>query len=181
MKNKTIARHVHHKHKNRAGRGRETTANRRRYNKMETQTREKETGKATLVVTYNSVNGFPAGTYEGENGPVIVCSNENAETWGRERAESELGSVLHGIYGRATPEDVEEVIMYVGLHARDGALRAAREMAGEGNNLSLVACGCSQDRKKDVARSIDAPITWSECGGRRTLGRIVESKIRKKN
>tara|TARA_Y100000310_G_scaffold42446_1_gene39737 strand:+ start:3034 stop:3471 length:438 start_codon:yes stop_codon:yes gene_type:complete len=138
---------------------------------------EKQDGKATLVVTYNSVADFPAGTYDGKNGPVVVVSNENTRTWGREEAEQRLGSVLHNIYGRTNPEDVEQIFLYVGKFAKHGALNAAQDLAGEGNNLSLVACDCGYEDKMTIAERIDAPIIWAECGGRHTLGDIVKERI----
>jgi len=132
--------------------------------------------KATVVITYNSVRGYPAGTYNGKNGPVIVYSNDNTETW-EDLAEQKLGSVMHGIFGRINPEDIGQVYLYVGLHARGGALRAARILSGQGNKLTLVACDCDASEKQAAARRLGVPLIWSGCGGRRTLGEIVERAL----
>jgi len=42
----------------------------------------------------------------------------------------------------------------------------------------MVACDCGYQMKKQKARDLGASITWSECGGDRTLGRIVENLLR---
>lgn len=133
-------------------------------------------GKATVIITYNSVNDYPAGTYQGKHGPVVIYSNDNSETWD-DRAEGMLSSVLHGIYGRVNPEDVGKVYLYVGLHARRGALRAAESFSHGGNNLTVVACNCDSEIKSETATRLNAPIIWSECGGRRTLKEIVKKEL----
>jgi hypothetical protein len=137
----------------------------------------KQNGKATVVITYNSVAGYPEGTYQGKEGPVVIYSNDNTSSWD-EQAENKLGNVMHGIYGRITPEDVGQVYLYVGLHARNGALRAAESLAGKGNKLTLVACDCRASQKKETAERLNVPIIWSDCGGRRTLQNIVENALR---
>ncbi|MBS3076601.1 hypothetical protein J4481_02575 [Candidatus Pacearchaeota archaeon] len=129
--------------------------------------------KATIVITYNSVENFPAGTYEGKNGPVIIYSNDNTYTWSRE-AENKLGQVLHQIYGKTDEKDVGKVYLYVGSYAKEGALRAARKYSDAGKNLTLVACSCDSGLKERTAQEIGAPIIWSECGGRRKLSEIVK-------
>jgi hypothetical protein len=88
-----------------------------------------------------------------------------------------LGGVLHGIYGRTDPEDVEQIFLYVGKFAKHGALNVAQRLSGEGNNLSLVACDCESSGKIRVAEQIGAPIIWAECGGRQTLSDIVKARI----
>tara|TARA_Y100000310_G_C20678763_1_gene814628 strand:- start:2394 stop:2819 length:426 start_codon:yes stop_codon:yes gene_type:complete len=138
---------------------------------------EHQNGKATVVVTYNSVNDHPAGTYQGKNGPVVINSHENTRTWGADDAEGKLGQILHGLFGRIDSEDVDKIYLYVGANAKDGALRAAKQIAGEGNKLSLVACDCYANEKSAVAERIGAPIIWGECGGRKTLQRIVDREL----
>ncbi len=136
-------------------------------------------GKATLVITYNSVEGYPTGTYNGKNGPVVVHSNGNTKTWGREEAEGKLGQIMHGLYGKVDQDDVKQIYLYVGLYAKHGALSAASNMAGNGKKLTLVACGCDRSEKSHTAERIGAPIIWSECGGRHTLNKIVSEELTK--
>ncbi|HLD54947.1 MAG TPA: hypothetical protein VJB35_01680 [Candidatus Nanoarchaeia archaeon] len=140
---------------------------------MENQT----TDKATLVITYNSVENYEAGTYKGKNGPLVIYSHDNTRTWGSEEADNKLGQILHGLYNRINPEDVEKIYLYVGRYAKDNALRAAQRMAGQGNKLTLVACDCDNREKREVAKEIGVPIIWSECGGRRTLEEIVKKVL----
>lgn len=138
------------------------------------QTQQQSTnGKATLILTYNSVRNFPAGTYETKNGPLVVHSNENTRTWGETEAEVKLSQILHGLYNRVSPKDVGHIYMYVGLYAKEGALQAAKRLAGEGNRLTLVACDCDSQQKASFAKRINAPIIWADCGGRRTLEEIA--------
>ena len=102
---------------------------------METaQKTEQARGKATVVITYNSVRGYPAGTYQGKEGPIVIYSNSNTESWDSQ-AEGRLGSVMHGIYGRVNPEDVKQVFLYAGLNAMNGALRVAQSLSGQGNSF----------------------------------------------
>ncbi|MBU4070150.1 MAG: hypothetical protein KJ646_04170 [Nanoarchaeota archaeon] len=137
----------------------------------------KENGKATIVITYNSVKDFPNGTYQGKNGPVVIYSHDNTKTWGNQEAEGKLSQILHDIYGRADSEDVDKIYLYVGLYAKDGALNAAKNFTNKGSNLELVACDCSYSEKKNFAAQHNLPITWSECGGRNELKRIVENLL----
>lgn len=134
--------------------------------------------KATAVITYNSVESYPAGVYEGKNGKVIVCSNANTKTWGSRDAPQRLREVLHTT-GEISPENTKKVFLYVGLYAIDGAISAATELAREGCDLELVACGCDWDYKRRVARQINAPLRRSECGGLKELGRIVDELMYK--
>jgi len=143
---------------------------------MKSTKQSKTDKRATVVITYNSVRDFPAGTYEGKSGPVIVYSHDNTRTWDEE-AESKLGQIMHGIFGRITPEDIKQVYMYVGLYAKDGALRAAEGLAKDIGKLTLVACDCESGEKQATADRLGAPIIWSECGGRRTLAEIVRKEL----
>jgi hypothetical protein len=132
--------------------------------------------RATVVITYNSVKDFPAGTYEGKNGPVIVYSHDNTSTWDDE-AESKLGQIMHGVFGRISPEDVKQVYLYVGLYAKNGALRAAERLSKDVGKLTLVACDCDSQEKQGKAKKLGVPLIWSECGGRRKLSEIVRESI----
>jgi hypothetical protein len=142
---------------------------------METQTQPTQEGKATIILTYNSVRNFPAGTYKAKNGPLVIYSHENARTWGEAGAEGKLSEILHGLYDRVNPQDVEHIYLYVGLYAKEGALRAAQRLAGDGNRLTLVACDCDAGEKQAAANRIGAPIIWADCGGRGTLEEIARS------
>lgn len=142
---------------------------------MENESNRK--GKATIVITYNSVRNHPSGTYEGKNGPVVIYSHENTRTWGEDEAESKLSQIMHGLYGRLDSQDVEQIYLYVGLYAKEGALRAAKNLASNGARLSLVACDCDAGEKELVAKRLGVPIIWSECGGRNALADIVERAL----
>jgi hypothetical protein len=136
----------------------------------------KQNGKATVVITYNSVKNYPAGTYEGKNGNVIIYSNENHSGW-EERAQEKLESVMHGIYGRLDSEDVKHVYLYVGRDAKNGAEEIAQKLSDHGKNLTIVACDCQAESKKATAKRLGVPIIWSDCGGRYTLEWIVKMEL----
>jgi hypothetical protein len=139
---------------------------------------EKAKGKATVVITYNSVSGYKPGVHQGRNGPVVIYSHNNYDTWDT-KAPQKLGEIMHQLYGRINPEDVEKVYLYVGRYAMDGALRAAKQLASDGNKLELVACDCNAGIKKRTAQQIGAPIIWADCGGFYTLGEIVNQLVKK--
>ena len=133
--------------------------------------------KSTVIITYNSVTGYPAGTYTTPKGePVVVYSHDNTRTW-NDMAPRKLGELLHGLYGRINPKDVQQIYLYIGKYAAHGALQAAQELRHDGNALTLVACDCDSYGKEMTARSIHAPLVWAECGGRKTLGRIVDELL----
>ena len=134
--------------------------------------------KATLVITYNSVKDYPAGEYQGKNSPIVIYSHENSIfTWGKKEAEERLGQILHKIFGRIDPEDIEQIYLYAGLYAKNGALRAAKSLTSNKNNLTLVACDCEAREKSIKAKEIGVQIIWADCGGRETLKRIVEQEM----
>jgi len=140
---------------------------------------KKQNQKATLVITYNSVRNYPTGTYKTNHGPLVVYSHENTKTWGDRQAEGKLSQIMHGIFGRINPADVDKIYLYAGLYAKNGALQATKKFAGEGNKVTLVACDCDSDEKEAFARYIGAKLIWSECGGVETLGRIVSQELAK--
>jgi hypothetical protein len=145
---------------------------------MKKQEKQKrQNGKATIIVTYNSVENYPAGTYVGKNGPLVIYSHENTKTWGERDAERKLSQISHQLYGKADPSDVKEIFMYVGLYAKRGALAAASRFARQGNKVTLVACDCDSESKRALAEDIGAKLVWSECGGRQTLKRIAEETL----
>jgi len=84
---------------------------------------------------------------------------------------------MHVIFGIINNEDVKRVYFYVGSYAKDKALQIARNLAGQKNKLTLVACDCYSEDKQKVANSLNVPIIWSDCGGRRTLGDIVTKEL----
>lgn len=130
--------------------------------------------KSTVIITYNDVINFPAGTYG--DGDLVVYSSDRRHY---ENSPEALGRVLHSIHGRLNPEDIDRIYVYAGLSAMDGALNVARSLADTGK-LTLVGCSCGDYKKSSFAQRHDVPLVWSECGGRSTLEHIARRTLAEK-
>ncbi len=129
--------------------------------------------KRAVVITYNSVDGYPAGEYKGKEWDVTIYSNANTKTWGPDDAPGRLEKILGQVNGKRP----DKVYLYAGLYAMNGALHAASHIAGTGVDMAIVACDCDWGYKQSAASQLGAKLIASECGGRRTLGKIVEKYL----
>ena len=147
----------------------------------------------TCVVTYRGVNNFPIGLYEGKTRDVLVTGavipphefdvnryGEVTKDYGGVNKVS--GEAACAILQKATTGfeseicRVDELFVYVGAKGGAGAAFEYIKEHMQGNrsrNIGIVACDCDKEYKLTIASMIGAPITWSECGGRDTLERIV--------
>jgi|SRR3989344_249167 len=133
-------------------------------------------GKTTVVLTYNSVKNFPAGTYSGKNGSVIVYGHENEKSW-ENRADDKIADTLSCFLTQTTLSDVKNVFLYIGVHAMYRTFGVAEFLKEENIPLTLVACPCSEEEKVELGRKYGFPIIWSECGGREALEKIVRKEL----
>jgi len=123
-----------------------------------------------LVLTYNHVKGYPRGVYQYRDEKVIVHSSDKRY---HSRAPEKLSELMHSLYGEVDFEEIDKVIVYAGLNALDGALRAAQRFAHNRKDISLVACRCEDYRKGMFAYRRGVDMIMCECGGDITLGRMV--------
>lgn len=130
--------------------------------------------KTTLVLTYNDVVGYPAGIYSTGESEVVVHSQDKRYY---ELSPEKLGQLMHSIYRKVDFDNVNEVVVYAGLNALDGALKAAQTFVHDNKKVRLVACDCQSGRKGEFAERNGIQLTWSECGGGRTLGSLVNKLL----
>tara|TARA_Y100000310_G_C20689639_1_gene821380 strand:+ start:633 stop:1058 length:426 start_codon:yes stop_codon:yes gene_type:complete len=133
----------------------------------------------TFVTSYRGVPGYQGGLHQGRTKDVIISDDpygdHNFVSMGdavgsfinSERQISELG-------GR-----IEKMIVYLGAQgAGPGFQYVRRLMEQNGNtNIELVACDCDGQWKVDFSREYSLPIRWSECGGEKTLARLVKKEL----
>jgi hypothetical protein len=144
---------------------------------------EKAKGKATVVIPGLYVEGYKNRVYRGKNGPVVIFGHANCDTWDAE-ATQKLGKIMRKLYGRISPEDVEKVYVYVDMCAEKCALLAAKQLAGRGSKLELLASrGYDHEDNESIveaaARRLRAQITWVDRNVSSSLGSIVDDLVKK--
>ena len=131
---------------------------------------ETQAKKEYLVVSYNDITGYKGGRYETESAKVIVhCQDKRYY----EQSPAKLKEVLQQVYHDVDFEGLEEVIVYSGLNAMRESLDAARCLNHNTGKVKIVACDCQMSEKRQAVGTV--PIIESECGGRKTLGKIIEN------
>ena len=136
----------------------------------------KKLGKknTTLVLTYNNVRGYPSGTYKGKSQNVVIHSQDKRYY---KQSAQKLSELLHSMYGKVKMNSVKDVVVYAGLNALNGALSVATNLAHDSKNVRLIACDCNYSEKKRFAENRSIGIEFCECGGEKTLGKIVNELL----
>lgn len=130
----------------------------------------------TLVLTYNDISGYPAGVYHGRSRDVVVHSQDRRYY---QESPEKLSELLHSLYSKVDMQSVDSVIVYAGLNALEGALGAAKKLAHDKKDVRLVACDCQYLAKKQFSDRNGIQIEFCECGGARTLSKIVNDLLKK--
>jgi hypothetical protein len=136
-------------------------------------------GLAALVVTYRGVQGYGTGIHEGKKGRVAVlsCEGARAGTYADGATAGKLAELVAMLAG-AGIQNPGDVYIYLGANeAAAAAEAAARAFAAQGKTPTLVACDCGAEYKRQLADDIGARLVRSECGGYRTLQRIVRDAL----
>ena len=152
--------------------------------------------KTTLVLTYNEVYGYIPAIYEKRNGNKIIVRSEdyhyrwifskNAQAdiklnnkWSDILKSTGYAARLEGI---ADLENADEVILYAGKSHVEGLLNGAKTIASKKKKVTMVACGCKYEIKKDfkdnIHNKVGIEFIWSECGGEKTLSGLVTKILR---
>lgn len=134
-----------------------------------------------VLISYNPVAGFRSGWHK--NNRLFVCANDagNGADNGEGRDNKQrAGSVMHSISGRfyrgSVPvEGVKQFYVYAGLNALEGAISMAKGLQSNapGAPITVAACSCDWEKKRQLLSGTDIRIVECECGGRETLGRIA--------
>ena len=149
----------------------------------------------TYVATYRGVNGFSNGFYEGLERDVIIAGAEipglemclrTGETFGgqsfasEEQAKSAYESAENKRKNFA--ERIDRMYFYLGAKGAGPGFEYVKDiMQQEGrSDIRLVACDCDASKKQQFAMGNWLPIVWADCGGRKTLGSIVEKELRER-
>lgn len=138
----------------------------------------------TYVNTYRSVRGFSSGLHEGKNRDVFIIQGGNeGGTISRYDAERSFQNAESRISGNThLPTDLQErmdrAYVYLGADGATPGFRYVERMKqSQDLDISIVACNCGESQKRQFAYKHSLPITWSECSGMGTLGRIVEREL----
>jgi len=132
--------------------------------------------KTTLVLTYNNVEGYPAGVYESDNNKVIVHSQDTGRY--EKSPDSRLAELLENLHEKVNLEKIDKVIVYAGVNALDGALGAATSLVHGNHDVQLVGCYCEVDQKRSFAYDRGIGFIQSECGGRETLQNVIDNLLK---
>ena len=139
----------------------------------------------TYITTYRGVRNFSKGLHEGINRDVMITGTEipgprdgGYSTVPAKLAAQAFDSSNHGL--KYDLDRIDEMFVYLGLDgAGPGFEYVAGIMVRNGNkDITLVACDCGSEIKENFARETDLQIIWAECGGMKTLEKIVEQKLR---
>ena len=89
----------------------------------------------------------------------------------------ELVSDLYaGFFEKAVLDELDFVVIYVGAGGSEGAIQLAAQV--DPAKVRFVLCDCNLDGKlSEIGRYIktNVPYRICECGGQRTMGKLVES------
>lgn len=146
---------------------------------------EKPKAKTLVLISYNPVNGFASGWHG--NRKLFVCASDNGR--GRDVGDGQnekerAGSVMHKIsgdfYKGSVPvENVREFVVYAGLNALEGAIYMAKGLKEKAPSVpvTVAACRCDWDKKKNLLAGTDIRIISCECSGRDTLGNFAKQAV----
>ena len=158
----------------------------------------------TYVMTYRGVEGFRQGIHNGNSRDVLIAGDEipGLETalvtkplqgGGRIRGEEVIGGTDYAsaedaehAYRNAAEhmqhfmDRIDRIYVYLGAQGAGPGFQWVREMLAREPRpgISLVACDCDKQKKTDFAASNGLGIIWADCGGRKTLARIVNETLR---
>ncbi len=127
-----------------------------------------------LVLTYNNVDGYPAGLYKGETRDVVVYSQDRRY---HQDSPEKLQEIIENLYEEIDFDDISKVIVYSGRYAMRESLDIASALAHSNEDVELVACKCDLNVKKSLARGYGIELVLSECGGVYKMGDIVSELL----
>lgn len=146
---------------------------------------KKPKAKTLVLISYNPVNGFPSGWHSDRK--LFVCANDNgrgASVGDGKNEKEKAGSVMHKIsgnfYNGSVPvENVREFVVYAGLNALEGAIYMAKGLKEKASSVpvTVAACSCDWDKKKNLLADTGIRIISCECGGRNTLGNLAKQAV----
>lgn len=94
-----------------------------------------------------------------------------------DRRESLVRDLYAGFFEKATLDELDYVVIYVGAGGSEGAIQLAAQV--DPAKVRFVLCDCNLSEKlSEIARFIkttEVPYLVCECGGQRTMGMLVES------
>ena len=139
--------------------------------------------KCTLIVSYNGVNGFSSGSHG--NGRVVILQPSMKEfredkSEGKESASFGFHFQTFNLIGR----NIVDAYIYLGdfnsledvrFKMFQASLRSVMVQIKDKSKINLVCCDCNWQRKETFAQAEGFILIESECGGKDTLGRIVEN------
>lgn len=138
-------------------------------------------GTTTVFISYNNIEGYPSGWHK-EN-RVFICANDNgkgAMTGDGQGPENRAGSVMHNIsgqfyHGSVPVEQIKEYVVYAGINAMHQAIAMAKDLKARVSDIPVivVSCKCKQDEKKKLLKGLDINVLPCECGGHKTMSRMV--------
>lgn len=130
----------------------------------------------TYVSTYREVEGFARGLHKGANRDVFITGPESYESCTligivtkRFKEYQDLSTIL---------PKIDEVYIYFGREDTYAGLMNTISAENK-NKIKLVACDCNKSKKQQLAQKLGLDIIESECGGRKTLARIVTDLLQK--
>ncbi|MBU0727672.1 hypothetical protein KKA95_03230 [Patescibacteria group bacterium] len=140
--------------------------------------------KAVVIMTYNSVKGFPAGIHS--EGRVVVYSwNRHAHRGDTPAIAKQLTDQFYDDFDlRRDGELFEHVFVYTGINAIDESIQTAQSIAhdwktgDDETKVTMVGCECDYNRKSRIAHNnYQVDLIKCGCGGESVLGKIAQQII----
>ena len=120
-----------------------------------------------IIMTYRSVDGFNFGQHQGRLRNILITRDYSID-----------GPQWLSVWSR--PNDLEQVLIYVGSRGYDSARKLATLLRENDKPLTIIACDCRDNEKRQLAHETKAKLEWCECGGEYTLGELTKKLLEEK-
>jgi hypothetical protein len=130
-----------------------------------------------ILVTYNSVSGWPADIYG--NGKLLVVSFDKAASRDAPQVVKQKLDQIYGQFnfrGRQDRAKIRNIFVYDGIAGGDRPGSAASCLGHDARmRVYLMACGCDWPRKERLRDSMYVDLFKVNCGGEYELGQIADT------
>ncbi len=144
--------------------------------------------KRIALVTYNVVGDGKYDSLIKQDGlEMHLVQNGHRSKWAVDKnlSSKESTDVRERVAKRAIDaamelslEDMDRVYLYVGSNGAESIIAETRKMPAD--KITYVLCDCNLSKKRELLKQFghpDAQVIVAECGGQRTLDKILKSYL----
>ena len=143
------------------------------------------TKQKIAIVTYNRIGEgqYENGLMERDDKQIYIAQNGHRSKWAADGgSESEKFDRRQSVAGYVAKSldltDMDQIFLYVGSNGGEEAIRQTAQIPAD--KITYVMCDCNWSRKNNMIRehgNISAKIEGCECGGQKTLDRILKGLL----